>query len=115
MKTTRFPLHPGKVLTRLLQLGLSTTAYLAKTRTTKTTKHLYEGGRGCKSISEILREGQKNYQNSKREGRSAASHFQKTERNIHRSHHKIVLNTSVPYGNVETKRTRSFDTLDETS
>ena len=106
MKATRFPLHPGKVLTRSLQLGLSATAYLAKTRTTKSTKHLYEGGKGCKGIKKILSEGQKNYQKSKREGRPDASHLQKTERNIRRSHHKIVLNTSVPYGNTETKRKR---------
>ncbi|TFH07431.1 MAG: hypothetical protein E4H14_08505, partial [Candidatus Thorarchaeota archaeon] len=106
MKTTRFPLHPGKILTRSLQLGLSATAYLAKSRTTKTTKHLYEGGRGCKGIKGILREGQEKYQNSERDGRPDASHLQIVERNVRRSHHKIVFNTSVPFGNIETKRKR---------
>ena len=106
MKATRFPLHPGKVLTRSLQLGLSATAYLAKTRTTKATKHLYEGGKGCKGIRVILKEGQDNYYNSKRKGRPDASHLQITERNIRRSHHKITFNTSVAYGNIETKRKR---------
>ncbi len=106
MKATRFPLHPGKVLTRSLQLGLSATAYLAKTRTTKATKHLYEGGKGCKGISKILKEGQENYYKSKREGRPDASHLQITERNVRRNHHKITFNTSVSYGNIETKRKR---------
>jgi len=106
MKTTRFPLHPGKVLARSLQLGLSATAYLAKTRTTKTTRHLYEGGKGCKGIKNILKEGQENYYNSKRERKPDASHLQIIERNVRRSHHKIIFNTSVPYGNIETKRKR---------
>jgi len=106
MKATRFPLHPGKVLTRSLKLGLSATAYLAKTRTTKATKHLYEGGKGCKGIRNILREGQENYYKSMKEGRPDASHLQKKENNVRRNHHKIVFNTSVPYGNVETKRKR---------
>jgi len=106
MKTTRFPPHPGKILTRSLQLGLSATAYLAKTRTTKATKHLYEGGKGCRGIRDILKEGQENYYNSKKEGRPDSSHLQIVERNVRRSHHKIVLNTSVPYGNTETKRKR---------
>jgi len=106
MKTTRFPPHPGKILTRSLQLGLSATAYLAKTRTTKATKHLYEGGKGCRGIRDILKEGQENYYNSKKEGRRDSSHLQIVERNVRRSHHKIVLNTSVPYGNTETKRKR---------
>ncbi len=106
MKNTRFPPHPGKVLTRSLQLGLSATAYLAKTRTTKATKHLYEGGKGCIGIKRILKEGQENYQQSKREGRPDASHLQRKENNVRRSHHKIVVNTSVPYGNTETKRKR---------
>ncbi|MGY5860688.1 MAG: hypothetical protein RTU63_15075 [Candidatus Thorarchaeota archaeon] len=106
MKDTRFPLHPGKVLTRSLQLGLSVTAYLAKTRTTMATKHLYEGGKGCKGIRVILNEGQEKYYNSKREGRPDASHLQLVERNIRRSHHKIVFNTSVSYGNIESKRMR---------
>jgi len=106
MKTTRFPPHPGKVLTRSLKLGLSATAYLAKTRTTKSTRHLYEGGKGCKGIKRILREGKENYYNSKREGRPDASHLQIVERNVRRSHHKVVVNTSVPYGNTETKRKR---------
>jgi len=106
MKTARFPPHPGKILTRSLQLGLSATAYLAKTRTTKATKHLYEGGKGCRGIKDILKEGKANYQQSKREGRPDASHLQKKENNIRRNHHKIVLNTSVSYGNIETKRKR---------
>lgn len=106
MKTTRFPSHPGKILTRSLQLGLSATAYLAKTRTTKATKHLYEGGKGCRGIREFLKEGQENYQQSKREGRPDASHLQKKENNIRRNHHKVILNTSVPYGNTETRRKR---------
>lgn len=106
MKATRFPSHPGKILTRSLQLGLSATAYLAKAITTKSTKHLCEGGKGCKGIKNILRDGKKNYQRSKRAGKPDASHLQKTERNARRSHNKVVLNTSVPYGNVETKRMR---------
>ncbi len=106
MKATRFPLHPGKVLTRSLQLGLSATAYLAKTRTTKATKHLYEGGKGCKGIKNILKEGQEKFYKSKKEGRPDASHLQITERNVRRNHHKITFNTSVSYGNIETKRKR---------
>ncbi|TFH00914.1 MAG: hypothetical protein E4H14_19160, partial [Candidatus Thorarchaeota archaeon] len=106
MKTTRFPPHPGKILTRSLQLGLSATAYLAKTRTTKATKHLYEGGKGCRGIKNILKEGKANYQQSKREGRPDAANLQKKENKIRRNHHKIVLNTSVPDGKIETKRKR---------
>ncbi|MGY5858225.1 MAG: hypothetical protein RTU63_02565 [Candidatus Thorarchaeota archaeon] len=53
-----------------------------------------------------MKEGKENYQQSKREGRPDAFHLQKKENNIRRSHHKIIFNTSVPYGNSETKRKR---------
>ncbi|MGY5879040.1 MAG: hypothetical protein RTV31_02260 [Candidatus Thorarchaeota archaeon] len=53
-----------------------------------------------------MKEGQENYYNSVRERRPDASHLQIVERNARRSHHKVVVNTSVPYGNTETKRKR---------
>jgi hypothetical protein len=106
MKGTRFPTHPGKVLTRSIQLGLAVTSYLAKSRTTRATKHLYEGGKGCKGIRRIYEEANENYLNSKRARRPNAVHFQRAENNIRRSFNKIIFNTSVPYGNTETTRKR---------
>lgn len=100
------PSHPGKVLTRSIQLGLSSTVYLAKSRITKATKHLYEGGKGCKGIRRIYLEANESYSSSKRARRPDAVHFQRAENNIRRSFNKIIFNTSVPYGNAETKRKR---------
>ncbi|MCK4278999.1 MAG: hypothetical protein KAW94_00335 [Candidatus Thorarchaeota archaeon] len=106
MKNAAFPINPGKVLTRALQSGLTATAYLARGRVTKATKHLYWGGKGRKGIRKILKEALLDYQRSVKERRPDARHLQRVENNIRRNHNKIVLNASVPYGNVEEKRRR---------
>ncbi len=106
MKNAGFPRNPGKVLTKALQSGLTATAYLARGRVTKTTRHLYWGGKGRKGIRKILKDALLDYQRSVKERRPDARHLQRVENNIRRNHNKIVLNTSVPYGNVEEKRRR---------
>ncbi len=106
MKTPEYPKNPGKVLTKALQAGLTATAYLARARVTKATKHLYWGGKGRKGIRRILKDALSEYQRSVKERKPDAKHLQIIENNIRRSHNKIVLNTSVPYGNVEEKRRR---------
>ncbi len=106
MKNAEFPKNPGRVLTKALQLGLTAVAYLARTRVTKTTRHLYWGGKGRKGIRHILKEGLSEYRQSVRERRPDAKYLQRIENNVRRSHNKIVLNASVRYGNVEEKRRR---------
>ncbi|TFG28217.1 hypothetical protein EU527_17605 [Candidatus Thorarchaeota archaeon] len=106
MRTARFPKDPGKVLTKALQMGLTSTAYLARSRVTKTTRHLYWGGKGRKGIRRILNEGLTAYQVSVRHRRPNARHLQVIENNIRRNYNKIILNTAVAYGNIEEKRRR---------
>ncbi len=106
MKNAEIPKNPGKVLTKALQSGLTATAYLARGRVTKSTRHLYWGGKDRKGIRKILKDALLDYQRSVKERRPDARHLQRVENNIRRNHNKIVLNTSVLYGNVEVKRRR---------
>jgi hypothetical protein len=106
MKTAKVPNDPGKVLTKALQLGLTSTAYLTRCRVTKATRHLYWGGKKRKGIRRMMSDALSDYQKSVREKRPNAAYLQRYENNIRRNHNKVVLNTSVPYGNVEEKRRR---------
>ncbi|MHA3964085.1 MAG: hypothetical protein AM325_011170, partial [Candidatus Thorarchaeota archaeon SMTZ1-45] len=106
MKSTKSRSTPGKVLTRALQLGLAATVYLGKYRVTKETRHLYEGGKGCKGMRKIHEEALEEYYRMKRERRPSASPLQRREGSIVRSFQKIIFNTSVPYGNIEVTRKR---------
>ncbi len=106
MKTARVPENPGKVLTKALQLGLTSTAYLTRSRVTKATRHFYWGGKRRKGIRQMMKDALSDYQRSVNERRPNAKHLQRYENNIRRNHNKVVLNTSVAYGNTEEKRRR---------
>jgi hypothetical protein len=106
MKTAKVPIDPGKVLTKALQLGLTSTAYLARCRVTKATKHLYWGGKGRKGIRRMMSDALSDYQKSVKERRPNAKYLQIYENNIRRNHNKMVLSRSVAYGNTEEKRKR---------
>jgi hypothetical protein len=106
MKTVKVPMNPGKVLTKALQLGLTSTAYLARCRVTKATKHLYWGGKGRKGIRRMMNDALSDYQKSVKERRPNAKYLQRYENNIRRNHNKTVLNRAVAYGNTEEKRRR---------
>ncbi|MHA2065821.1 MAG: hypothetical protein ACXABY_15725, partial [Candidatus Thorarchaeota archaeon] len=106
MKHAKSRSKPCQILTRALLLGLAATVYLTKARVTKATRHLYEGGKGCKGIRKIYDEGLEEYYELKRERRPSADPLQRREGSIVRSFNKMTYNSAVPYGNTEVKRKR---------
>jgi len=100
------PRKPGRVLTRGLILGLSATLALARERVTDKTYPLYGGGNGGKGMRKIWDDAKKEYYKTVRKKSPKATVLQGVENNIRRNFQKIMLKTSVRYGNTEVKRKR---------
>ena len=100
------PRKPGRVLTRGLNLGLSATLALARERVTDKTYPLYGGGSGRKGMRRIWDDAKKEYFRTVQEKSPKAAVLQNVENNIRRNFQKIMLKTSVRYGNAEVKRKR---------
>ncbi len=100
------PRKPGKVLTRGLILGLSATLALARERVTDKTYPLYGGGDGRKGMRRIWDDAKKKYYKTVREKSPKATVLQGVENNIRRNFQKVMLKSSVRYGNTEVKRKR---------
>ncbi len=100
------PRKPGRVLTRGLKLGLSATLVLARERVTDKTYPLYGGGNGRKGMRRIWDDAKREYYKTVQEKSPKATVLQDVENNIRRNFQKIMLKTSVRYGNTEVKRKR---------
>ena len=100
------PRKPGRVLTKGLNLGLSATLALARERVTDKTYPLYGGGSDRKGMRRIWDDAKREYYKTVQEKSPKAAVLQDVENNIRRSFQKIMLKTSVRYGNTEVKRKR---------
>ena len=100
------PRKPGRVLTRGLILGLSATLALARERVTDKTYPLYGGNNSKKGMRKIWDDAKRKYYKTVRKKSPKATVLQGVENNIRRNFQKIMLKTSVRYGNTEVKRKR---------
>ena len=107
MRNPSFPSNPAKILTTAFQMAMSATLALAKDRATGKTHPLYYGqGNRIKGMARIWREAKEEYKNTVLGGAPDAWKLLKVEKDIRRNFSRIMLKTSVKYGNRETKRTR---------
>jgi hypothetical protein len=103
----KYPRNPARILTNAFKMGMAITLALARDRAAGKTKPLYFGqGNRIKGIAAIWKERKENYQQTVQKGYPNASELLKAENSIRRSFCRILLKTSVRYGNTETKRVK---------
>jgi len=88
-------------------MAMSATLALAKDRATGKAHPLYHGqGNRIKGMAKIWREAKEEYKETVTNGAPDAWKLLKVEKDIRRNFSRIMLKTSVKYGNRETKRTK---------
>ena len=105
MRNPSYPRSPGKALTTAFQMAMSATLALAKDRATGEAHPLYHGqGNRIKGMAKIWREAKDEYKETVTNGVPDAWKLLKVEKDIRRNFFRIMLKTSIKYGNRETKR-----------
>ncbi|MHA1736622.1 MAG: hypothetical protein ACTSYX_10300 [Candidatus Thorarchaeota archaeon] len=103
----RYTTGPGKILTDALRRGLSATLAIARDRITAETRNLYYGDKRRKGMVRVWGEAKGLYMDSVRKGVPDARLLADAENDIRRSFIRLLLKTSVKYGNQEHKRVRA--------
>jgi hypothetical protein len=103
----KYPRSPSRVLTTAFKMAMAITLALARDRATGESKPLYFGqGNRIKGMARVWDEGKREYQLTVQDRHPDASVLLKREHSIRRSFSRILLKTSVRYGNTETKRVK---------
>jgi hypothetical protein len=88
-------------------MGMAITLALARDRATGEARSLYFGqGNRIKGMANVWSTAKEEYQRTVRDGRPDTTPLLKAENNVRRSFTRILLKTSVRYGNTETKRVK---------
>ena len=88
-------------------MGMAITLALARDRATGKARPLYFGqGNRIKGMAKIWSSAKEEYQKTLKEGHPDATKLVKAENNVRRSFSRILLKTSVKYGNIETRRVK---------
>ena len=105
MRKTTYPQKPGKVLTVAFKMAMSATLALAGSRATGKAHPLYYGqGNRIKGMARIWQEAKEEYMKTVEKRTPDALKILRVEKDIRRSFSRILLKTSVKYGNNETRR-----------
>ncbi|TFH07304.1 MAG: hypothetical protein E4H14_08815, partial [Candidatus Thorarchaeota archaeon] len=107
MTNVLYPRNPSRILTTAFKLGMASTLALGRDRSTGKARPLYFGqGNRIKGMVKIWDRAKQEYQQTVEEGHPDASKLLKAENNVRRSFSRILLKTSVRYGNTETRRVK---------
>ncbi|MHA2064486.1 MAG: hypothetical protein ACXABY_08910, partial [Candidatus Thorarchaeota archaeon] len=107
MGNPKYPRNPARVLTTAFKMAMAITLALARDRATGKSRLLYFGqGKRIIGMAEIWRRAKKAYLGTVENHHPDASILLKAEHSIRRSFSRILLKTSVKYGNTETKRVK---------
>lgn len=107
MTNILYPRNPSRILTTAFKMGIAITLALARDRATGKSRPLYFGlGKRIKGMAKVWSTAKEEYQQTVRDGSLDATPLLKAENNIRRSFARILLKTSVRYGNTETKRVK---------
>jgi len=88
-------------------MAMSITLALARDRATGNARPLYFGqGNRIKGMARVWSSAKEKYQQTVEEGHPDATELLKAETNVRRSFSRVLLKTSVKYGNTETKRVK---------
>jgi hypothetical protein len=102
-----YPRNPSRILTTAFKMGMAITIALARDRATGNSRLLYIGqGNRIKGMAKVWSTAKEEYQQTVRYGSPDATPLLKAENNIRRNFTRILLKTSVRYGNIETKRVK---------
>ncbi|MHA1949471.1 MAG: hypothetical protein ACW99G_06835 [Candidatus Thorarchaeota archaeon] len=101
------PQSPSRVLTTAFKMAMAITLALARDRASGKSRPLYFGqGNRIKGMARVWNERKKRYKQTFLNGCPDASVLLRIEHAIRRSFSRILLKTSVRYGNTETKRVK---------
>ena len=107
MTNILYPRNPARILTTAFKMAMSITLALARDRATGKAKPLYFGqGNRIKGMAKVWDKAKQEYQKTVEEGHPDASKLLVAENNVRRNFSRILLKTSVRYGNTETKRVK---------
>ncbi|MHA2022457.1 MAG: hypothetical protein ACTSWQ_02225, partial [Candidatus Thorarchaeota archaeon] len=107
MTNILYPRNPARILTTAFKMAMSITLALARDRATGKARPLYFGqGNRIKGMAKVWSFVKEEYQQTVEEGHPDASKLLKAETNVRRSFSRVLLKTSVKYGNSETKRVK---------
>ncbi|MGY5852472.1 MAG: hypothetical protein RTU92_02770 [Candidatus Thorarchaeota archaeon] len=107
MTNPRYPRNPSRILTTAFKMGMAVTLALARDRVTGQTRPLYYGqGNRIKGMMRIWDQYKEKYRQTVDDRCPDASILLKSEHNIRRSFTRILLKTSVRYGNTEIRRVK---------
>ena len=107
MTNILYPRNPARILTAAFKMGMAITLALARDRATGKARPLYFGqGNRIKGMARVWKSTKEEYQQTLIEGHPDATKLLKAETNVRRSFSRILLKTSVKYGNTETKRVK---------
>ncbi len=107
MTNILYPRNPARILTTAFKMAMSITLALARDRATGKAKPLYFGqGNRIKGMAKVWDKAKQEYQQTVEEGHPDASKLLVAENNVRRNFSRILLKTSVRYGNTETKRVK---------
>ncbi|MHA1882772.1 MAG: hypothetical protein ACTSUO_06970 [Candidatus Thorarchaeota archaeon] len=95
------------ILTIAFKMAIAITLALARDRATGKSRPLYFGeGKRIKGMARIWKGAKEKYSKTLEQGCPDASVLLSVEHSIRRSFSRILLKTSVKYGNTETKRVK---------
>ena len=106
MSVFEVPKRPGKVLTIAFLRAMSGLVALARDRATGKAKPLYYGDSKIKGIAVMWKDAKERYKATANDQKPDATVMTNQENNIRRNYTRILLKTSVRYGNTETKRVK---------
>ncbi|MHA1960798.1 MAG: hypothetical protein ACW99U_11230 [Candidatus Thorarchaeota archaeon] len=107
MPNPKYPRNPARILTTAFKMDMGITLALARDRATGKSRPLYFGlGKRIKGMARIWNEAKKEYQLAVEDRSPDATVLLKVEHVIQRSFTRILLKTSVRYGNTETRRVK---------
>ena len=110
MTNTLYPRNPARILTTAFKMGMAITLALARDRASGTVRSLYFGqGNRIKGMAKFWSDEKEEYQKTLGAGCPDATPLLKAENNVRRSFTRILLKTSVRYGNMETKRVKRIE------
>jgi len=102
-----YPKNPSRILTTAFKIGMAITLALARDRATGKARPLYFGqGNRIKGMVKVWGNAKEEYQRTVLSGNPDATPLLKAENNVRRSFTRILLKTSVRYGNTEAKRVK---------
>ena len=103
----KYPRKPSRILTTAFKMAMAITLALARDRATGKSRPLYFGlGKRIIGMAEVWKRAKKAYLETVIDQHPDASVLLKVEHVLRRSYSRILLKTSVKYGNTETKRVK---------